>query len=380
MAYWPTVAVTRVTTEATNQRWPTTVNDNEPPWTTAGQPSPDHQSTEVHRQLIVHTPTGTGGKSLAAIQGLLERSTLNVEADSFHHFSANATDAEVTSFVWSSVPPPSVMTAADTTTVIAGPSSTSIIGAGAKLVTQVYLGPFADSTSIGVVGPDIACPSNLVGTEFSADAFYVFQEMDSETLRHIYVPKWNVLRSMDYDHLISEFNVGAARQTCLGVEIGMRSKHNLRERKRFERRCPKRLDLLKETDVEIAKLKAQLSLKEANTTEPIRLCIQVSIVEAAKAARVATLESVAITKDIELASLNAQTAKLTQDLSSLQLSLCELSFQSCSLGSLNRDGLTVRVSLLKTNIVSDLRDLSVGYDFLKEQCKAIQDMMPSLSV
>ncbi|GKE28510.1 hypothetical protein Tco_1443894, partial [Tanacetum coccineum] len=264
-------------------------------------------------------------------------------------------------------------------------------GAGAKLVTQVYLGPFADSTSIGVVGPDIACPSNLVGTEFSADAFYVFQEMDSETLRQIYVPKWNVvnefvcddpdvchimvdqlappglfsqLRGMDYDHLISEFNVGAARQSCLGVEIRMRSKHNLRERKRFERRCPKRVDLLKETDVEIAKLKAQLSLKEANTTEPIRLCIQVSIVEAAKAARVATLESVAITKDIELASLNAQTAKLTQDLSSLQLSCDELSIKAASLKS-QKDGLTNQFKELSyrvTGIDSELMSLALHLD------------------
>ncbi|GJW25781.1 hypothetical protein Tco_0039592 [Tanacetum coccineum] len=73
-------------------------------------------------------------------------------------------------------------------------------------------------------------------------------EMDSETLQQIYVPKWNVindyalddpevcrsmidqlapleffsqLRGMDCDQLFVEFNVGAARQTYLSAEVSV---------------------------------------------------------------------------------------------------------------------------------------------------------------
>ncbi|GKC75335.1 hypothetical protein Tco_1126109 [Tanacetum coccineum] len=128
----------------------------------------------------------TGGKSLAVIQSLLVHSTLNVEVgvaavatvpfvtSSVKYWNVravviliptNAADAEVASLVRSSISPPSVMTAAVTTTII------------------------VDASSVPALG------------------------------------------------LFAEFNVGAARQTCLGAEVRMRSEHNIREMKRFERRC-----------------------------------------------------------------------------------------------------------------------------------------------
>ncbi|GJW88000.1 hypothetical protein Tco_0163340, partial [Tanacetum coccineum] len=96
---------------------------------------------------------------------------------------------------------------------------------------------------------------------------------------------------MDYDQLFAEFNVGAARQTCLSTEVRLRFKHNLRERKKFERKCARQTDLLKDKDTEIASLKAQLSLKEVEAAVAIHLRSQVSAVEAAKAARVSKLNS-----------------------------------------------------------------------------------------
>ncbi|GKE34514.1 hypothetical protein Tco_1453836 [Tanacetum coccineum] len=176
------------------------------------------------------------------------------------------------------------MTVAVTTTVTTGASSTPVLGSGTELATQVYQSLFADSAYIGATGPNIAGHSHPASIELSADTFYVSQEMDSETLRQVYVPKWNVvnesvlddpdvcrslvdqlappglfsqLRGMDYDQLFAEFNVGAARQACLGAEVRMRSEHNIRESKRFERKCARHADLLKEKDVEIANLKAQ---------------------------------------------------------------------------------------------------------------------------
>ncbi|GJZ83468.1 hypothetical protein Tco_0648641 [Tanacetum coccineum] len=186
--------------------------------------------------------------------------------------------------------------------------------------------------------------------------------MDSETLRQIYVPKWNVvnesvlddpdvcrslvdqlalhglfsqLRGIDYDQLFAEFNVGAARQTCLGAE---------------------------EKDAKIANLKAQFLKKRNTTLEKEKDALE---------GQVAALESVAATKDTKLESLNAQTAKLTQDLYNLQLSCDELSIKAASLES-QRDGLIHQVSSLETTC-SRLHDQVSGYELFKEHCEAFQD-------
>ncbi|GJS28432.1 hypothetical protein Tco_0489052 [Tanacetum coccineum] len=112
----------------------------------------------------------------------------------------------------------------------------------------------------------------------------------THALHQAYVPKWDVLndsllddsnvcrsvvdqlappvffsqlRAMGYDQLLSEFNVGAARQTCLSAEVRMRMKHLLRGKKRLEGKCGTQDKLLKKRDLEIADLKARLYLKEA---------------------------------------------------------------------------------------------------------------------
>ncbi|GKF93236.1 hypothetical protein Tco_0279955, partial [Tanacetum coccineum] len=130
-----------------------------------------------------------------------------------------------------------------------------------------------------------------------------------------------------------------------------------------------------ERDVEIVNLKAQLPLKEAEATEAIHLRNQVSVVEAAiknaLEGKVKTIESAAAAKETELASLIAQTAKLTQDLSNLELSCDEMSSKFASLES-QRDGFVDQVSLLETTC-SGLRDQVSSYELFKEQCKAIQD-------
>ncbi|GJT96841.1 hypothetical protein Tco_1092359 [Tanacetum coccineum] len=169
----------------------------------------------------------TAGKSLVALQGLLEHSTLAVELgvtaaatvlfvtssvtltpereddghtdsvfwpnlltqhpaerfvislDSSHHSSTNAADAEVTSIVNSPILPPLVITATVATTAVAGTSSAPVTGAGTGLAIQSL---FADSASPSAARPDTAGPSDPCGTEISADTFYISQEIDSETL------------------------------------------------------------------------------------------------------------------------------------------------------------------------------------------------------
>ncbi|GJU31108.1 hypothetical protein Tco_1174697 [Tanacetum coccineum] len=210
------------------------------------------------------------------------------------------------------------------------------------------------------------------------------QLLTPDTLHQTYVPKFNVtndsalddpdvcrsvidhlaphmlfsqLRKMDYDQLLVEFNIRAACKTCLSSEFRLRLKHDLRDRKKLEDKYRRQVDLLKERDAEIASLRSQLSLKEAEAMEAIRLRGKISAAEAVEAARVnelnilgernlaleeektfldekvVALASAAAAKDNELASLTAQVAQLTKDLSNFQLSCDELSVKAVSLES-----------------------------------------------
>ncbi|GJU34132.1 hypothetical protein Tco_1182486 [Tanacetum coccineum] len=167
--------------------------------------------------------------------------------------STHATDEEVTSIVRSSMSPPPLLTVAVATTIIADVTSAPAPRAGTRQV-----------------------PPKLF-----TDSFFVSQDVDSETLHQIYIPKWNVnndsalddtdiclgvidylappvlfsqLRSMDYEQLFVEFNVGTARQSCLGSEVRLRLEHELRGRKKFEDKCAMQAGWLKEKDAEIAML------------------------------------------------------------------------------------------------------------------------------
>ncbi|GJT39234.1 hypothetical protein Tco_0939099 [Tanacetum coccineum] len=212
---------------------------------------------------------------VVVLQGLLERSTLHVEvgvtvrtqhpterfvvlSDSPCHYSSNATNAEVSSVIRSLVSDRPIMTTAVATTVVVAASFVMVPRAGDE---PVYASIFTDSTSAGT-------------------------DMDSETLRPIYVPKWNMVNEfsfddpdvcrslvdqlsphvlfsqlcgMDYGQLFAEFNVRAARQTCLGAEVRIQTEQILREKRKLKGRCSRQADLLKVRDVEIASLKAQLS-------------------------------------------------------------------------------------------------------------------------
>nr|GFD01936.1 hypothetical protein [Tanacetum cinerariifolium] len=72
---------------------------------------------------------------------------------------------------------------------------------------------------------------------------------------------------MEYHHLLTEFNVGTARQACLNAKVRIRIEYCLSERKRLESKCESQVDLLKAKDVEIENLKAQLLLKEAEAAK-----------------------------------------------------------------------------------------------------------------
>ncbi|GJV59859.1 hypothetical protein Tco_1465959 [Tanacetum coccineum] len=82
------------------------------------------------------------------------------------------------------------------------------------------------------------------------------------------------VRGMEHDQLFTEFNVGAARQMSLSAKVRMRAEYNVKERRRLKSVVKKQDELLKVREEEIESLKAQLSLREAEAAESIRLHVE----------------------------------------------------------------------------------------------------------
>ncbi|GJY07478.1 hypothetical protein Tco_0374532 [Tanacetum coccineum] len=328
-----------------------------------------------------------GGKSLAAIQELFEQSTLNVDvgvttaatipfvtssvtstpeceggdymdfvtgpnmrtqklakrfvisSDSAHDSNANAADDEVTSVVRSSVLDPAVLTTAVATTVVVDASAPTSgagheLGAGQRPRREAFM--FRKTWILQLSGRYMF-PNGML----------------------LMIPLLMIRRSVE---------------TCFNDEIRMRLEHELRGRQKLEERCTLQVNRLKERDANIASLKAQISLKEAEAAEAIRLCGQITNVEAAKAAkdgelnslreRNTVLESATIAKDYEI-------AKLSQELSSMQLSCDDLSIKASTL-ECEKDKLANQMSVLEADC-SGHRDEVLGYKLFKERIEEIQD-------
>ncbi|GKC77550.1 hypothetical protein Tco_1128324, partial [Tanacetum coccineum] len=81
---------------------------------------------------------------------------------------------------------------------------------------------------------------------------------------------------MEHNQLFTKFNVGAARQISLSVEVRMRAEYNIREKRRLKYVVDEQAELLKVRENKIEDLKTQLLLKEAEATEAIRLRAEAS--------------------------------------------------------------------------------------------------------
>nr|GEW83950.1 hypothetical protein [Tanacetum cinerariifolium] len=336
----------------------------------------DLDASEVGRPPIFTSPTGV--KSLSALRGMIPEgssipsdateplvtvfvtpmsdvglmdsaSRLNLRtrpphvryvfsSDSSHH---SGSYSEIASLVRSAADV-SVVTVAVTTTVDANVAT----GSKAKDASKDFE-HIGDSVSACGVDEDAAIISKLKKPSISSDSFYVSQSLDTEAM--------NRLRAMDYDQLYSEFNVEAARQMCLRAEVRIRAKHTLERKGKLKDRCAELATFLSKKDEKITYLRSLLSLKEAKAAEFISLHTQLSVVEAADATkgtelrdlkeknfalegeknilseRVEALESVAASKEVELASLSSQVVNITTDLSGFQLSRDELNFKVASL-------------------------------------------------
>ncbi|GJZ81551.1 hypothetical protein Tco_0646545 [Tanacetum coccineum] len=151
------------------------------------------------------------------------------------------------------------------------------------------------------------------------------------------------------------------------ASIGLRSEHNYRERKKFEKKCNRQADLLKEKDAKIVSLKAQLSLKEVRATEAIRLHSQVSVAEAAKATRVG-----------ELNNLKERNSVLEEEKGFIDEKITTLESVTIARETELTDDLIDQVSLLETTC-SGLRDQVSDYELFKEQIETVQDKQVKLA-
>nr|GEX27317.1 hypothetical protein [Tanacetum cinerariifolium] len=188
----------------------------------------------------------------------------------------------------------------------------------APVVTIAVTTTVDADVAAGSKAKDVSKDFKNVGDSTSAGG-----SLDTETMHRVYIPRWKVMNDstlddpyvcrdltdrlappalfaqlcvMDYDQLYTKFNVDAARQVCLGVEVMMRANHNLERKGKLEDKCAEHPTLLSKKDAMIAHLNSLLSLKE---TEEENFALEGEI--SALSERVTTLEYVTTSKEAELA-------------------------------------------------------------------------------
>ncbi|GJY31283.1 hypothetical protein Tco_0414778 [Tanacetum coccineum] len=212
-------------------------------------------------------------------------------------------------------------------------------------------------------GKTLAAPMSDVGgsshpetSEESADSFYETAALTSEDAKRWYVPWWNItndsllddgfscqtlvdrvappdffstLSNMDYDQLFEEFNVGAARQICLGSEVRSRAEHELELKEKLRGKYDARGVLLREKDVEIVRLKSFLKEKETESAEVLRLRNQdivISLLDFRASHLKSSLDDSQAACDEAknlISSLSSERYGLVSEISSLHSAFCD---------------------------------------------------------
>ncbi|GJY31983.1 hypothetical protein Tco_0415478, partial [Tanacetum coccineum] len=214
-----------------------------------------------------------------------------ISSDSSHHSGTNIAEAEVDSLIRSSAP---IMTTVTTVTSTVDPASV----AKEKLV-ELYIF-CANSSSAGGTDPTTGVFSDLTGSDFLVGAIHTIINPDAD-LQKTYVPQWSVtngfrlddgrvcremvdefahpkffasVRGMEHDQRFIEFNVGAARQMSLNVEVRMHAEYNVKEKKslRDETNALKERNAILEKernalDMKVTELEASAAGKERELTD-----------------------------------------------------------------------------------------------------------------
>ena len=209
-------------------------------------------------------------------------------------------------------------------------------------------------------------PSHSESSGDSVDSFYETPVIPDDRAKDWYVPRWNIandsnlddpflcrtlvdciappayfatLRTMSYEQLFSEFNVGAARQVCLQSEVRSRAEHELERNHKLRVECDARGQLLKEKDAEIVRLRSLLEEEKKKTAD------QVSVVSATNLSlreQVVDLEAVVKQKDVDIELIASRAEYLKSALDDANAACREAKVLISSLSS-EKDGLASEV-------------------------------------
>ncbi|GJW28543.1 hypothetical protein Tco_0045418 [Tanacetum coccineum] len=234
-------------------------------------------------------------------------------------------------------------------------------------------------------------PSHPEESESSDDSFYEIPNVDPAMAKRWYVPKWNItndsllddafscrtlvdrvappaffsdLRTMGYDQLFTEFNVGAARQICLGSEVRSRTEHELELKEKLRAKYVARGKLLEERDLEILELKSKLAEKETEAAEAVRLRDQVSSLSGEKSALTAEVSALNVTiaqKDHDISLLDSHATSLASGLEDAKVACTEAGDKIISLTS-ERD-----------RLISEVSSLHAGFQDFKKKMEVQQE-------
>ncbi|GJV94361.1 hypothetical protein Tco_1545938, partial [Tanacetum coccineum] len=199
-------------------------------------------------------------------------------------------------------------------------------------------------------GKTLAAPTSDVGgssqpetSEESADSFYETAALNSEDAKRWYIPRWNITN----DSLLDD-GFSCRTLICLGSEVRSRTEHELELKEKLWAKYDARGVLLREKDVEIARLKSLVEEKETESAEVPRLRDQVSVLTAEKSflsAEVSALKSAVSQKDTDISFLYSRATYLKSALDDSQAACTEAKNLISTLTS-ERDGLASEVSTL----------------------------------
>ncbi|GKA85182.1 gypsy type transposase [Tanacetum coccineum] len=152
-----------------------------------------------------------------------------ISSDSSHHSGTNVAEAEVDSLIRSSVPVMMNVTIVTSTvdtvaTTKEKPIEASLFGVA--------------SSSAGGTDPTPGGFLDRTGSDFLVGGIRTVTDPDTNLQKMVdeFAPPkfFAYVRGMEHDQLFTEFNVGAARQMFLSVEVRMRAEYNIKEKRRLK--------------------------------------------------------------------------------------------------------------------------------------------------
>ncbi|GKD38879.1 hypothetical protein Tco_1259086 [Tanacetum coccineum] len=222
-------------------------------------------------------------------------------------------------------------------------------------------------------------PSHPEELECSDDSFYEIPNVDPAMAKRWYVPKWKItndsllddafscrtlvdrvappaffsdLRTMVYDQLFIEFNVGEARQICLGSEVRSRAEHEL-------------------------ELKEKLRAKYAARGRSWRSFRQPHVISGEKSTLTAEVSALKVTiaqKDHDISLLDSHSTSLASGLENAKVACTKVGDKIISLTS-ERDRLISEVSSLHAGFQDFKKKMEVQ---LEEQAQELCNRVAEL--